>query len=325
MIDSCLECLKSLPARYAHKNPLVTVFLCTKDGERFLNKQLESFLNQTHKNISIVASDDGSVDKTVSILEGFKNQQSSIPLEIKVGPKEGVAKNFLNQIWESVNNSEFYAFSDQDDIWEKDKLERAIKYLNRVEQNVPALYCSRTRLIDKDDRAIGYSHLYTEQPSFANAIVQNIGGGNTMVMNKGAFALIQQTPNDINIVLHDWWAYMLITGVGGYVFYDEEHSVNYRQHERNQVGANQSFAARMYRIWLLITGEFRKWNNGNLKGLNELKQCLTDNNKEIYEKIINARKDGVFKRATKIYQSGVHRQTIMGNMGLIVATFLNKL
>lgn len=311
--------------RFALNDPEVTIMLCTYQGEKYIWKQLESIKNQTHKNLKVIVSDDGSIDSTVDLIQEYIKLNPDLEIKISYGPREGVAKNFLSQIWECKNNSEYYCFSDQDDIWESDKIERAIRYLNRVKQKTPALYCSRTKLIDERDQEIGYSCLYIEPPGFKNAIVQNIGGGNTMVMNVGAMRLLKKTPRNSQIILHDWWTYMLITGVEGYVFYDEQYSVKYRQHKDNQVGANTKLTARINRMWLLINGEFKKWNSGNLTALQEIQYCLTDKNRKLINNLLNARSESIFKRLYYIYKCGVHRQTLMGNLGLVVAAVLNKL
>ena len=60
----------------------------------------------------------------------------------------GFARNFLNGIASTPSNLKFYALSDQDDIWLSEKLQRAVSYLDKIESQVPALYCSRTTLTD---------------------------------------------------------------------------------------------------------------------------------------------------------------------------------
>jgi hypothetical protein len=71
--------------------------------------------------------------------------------------------------------------------------------------------------VDARGVSIGLSPLFEKPPSFANAIVQNIGGGNTMVFNEAARQLIAQTVKDAQVVSHDWWAYLLVSACGGAV------------------------------------------------------------------------------------------------------------
>ena len=83
-------------------------------------------------------------------------------------------------------DTEFFAYADQDDIWEADKLERAMKWLQTVPRHIPALYGSRTQLVDERNQYIGYSPLFGRSPSFENALVHNVAGGNPMVFHRAA-------------------------------------------------------------------------------------------------------------------------------------------
>jgi glycosyltransferase involved in cell wall biosynthesis len=120
-----------------------TILLCTLNGERFLAEQLDSLERQTFKNWTLIASDDGSSDRTESILQDFR--KSFEPGKVKVidGPRRGVPANFLSLACRKNLISEYYAFCDQDDVWEADKLARAIDILERAGASVPALYGSR--------------------------------------------------------------------------------------------------------------------------------------------------------------------------------------
>ena len=163
--------------------PLVAVLICTHDGARFLAEQLDSIISQDYKKISLWASDDGSKDDTKKILARYQSLDKNNRFTIHYGPREGFAANFHSLICHLDIQADYFAYSDQDDVWEPDKLSCAIAKLENVPSGVPALYCSRTILIDESGHYIGLSPLFEKPPSFANALVQNVGGGNTMVMN----------------------------------------------------------------------------------------------------------------------------------------------
>ena len=76
---------------------------------------------------------------------------------MRIGPRKGLVANFLSLACEQSPRGNYFVFSDQDDIWEPDKLARAVDWLRNVPADIPALYCSRTRLIDAEGRAIGFS------------------------------------------------------------------------------------------------------------------------------------------------------------------------
>lgn len=305
--------------------PKVLILLCTFDGQHYLADQLESFVAQTHTNWEVWASDDGSQDDTHAILEAYKSKWESGRLSIHFGPEEGFAANFLFITRKASTQADYYAYSDQDDIWEADKLQRAIDCLQTVPSNVPALYCSRTRVVDANNNDIGFSPLFKKVPSFANALMQNIGGGNTMVFNGAARELLQKTGEDKEIVSHDWWAYMVVCGCGGKVFYDAYPSLRYRQHDGNLVGVNATWSARLVRIRMMWQGRFRNWNDSNIEALQRLRPNLTSESQEILDRFSEARNLSLIPRLIGLKRSGIYRQTLFGNLGLIAAAIFKKI
>lgn len=305
--------------------PKVAILLCTCHGQRYLVDQLESFAAQTYGNWKVWASDDRSQDDTHAILKSYQAKWHPGRLSILAGPDEGFAANFLSLTCNADIEADYYAYSDQDDIWEADKLERAIAWLNSVPLDVPALYCSRTRLVDADNNSIGFSPLFTKPPLFPNALIQNVGGGNTMVFNRAARSLLQKGGGDITVVSHDWWAYMVVSGCGGRVFYDSYAAVRYRQHKLNLVGMNATWGDRLVRIRLLWQGRFRHWNDINIKALARIRDDLTQDNREALDHFASARERSLIPRLIGFKRSGIYRQTLTGNLGLIAAALLRKM
>lgn len=305
--------------------PKVAILLCTHNGRPYLAEQLDSLAAQIHTNWEVWASDDGSKDDTHAILEAYQQKWPNGRLLIQSGPAKGFAANFLSLACKSNISADYYAYSDQDDIWSPKKLARAVEFLNTIPQNTPALYCSRTRLVDSRNNEIGLSPLFTKPPSFANALVQNIGSGNTMVFNRSARALLQEAGCDIQVVSHDWWAYMLITGCGGHVFYDPNPNVRYRQHSNNLIGANSSWRARVKRIQYLWQGRFNHWSDVNIRALRKMYGSLTPDARNILDGFDLARESSLLQRLIRLKRSGVYRQTLFGNLGLLVAAILSRI
>lgn len=297
--------------------------MCTYQGEAFLKKQLESIYNQSFKDWSLWISDDGSKDKTLDIINLFKERQSKVKL-VK-GPQKGYVINFLSLLANPEIESDYYAFSDQDDIWETDKLERAVNYLKSIPSDIPALYCSRTRLIDINDKEIGFSPLFRKKPCLKNALVQNIAGGNTMVFNEAAKQVMSQLNVGMQIPAHDWWSYIAVAACNGRVYYDPYPSVCYRQHGNNLVGSNNNFLARLFRLNLLLEGRFRDWNNKNLEALSFIENELTDESIHLIDMFSRARIETSIKRIASLFKAGVFRQTILGNIGLYAGVLLKKI
>ncbi len=305
--------------------PHVAILLCTFHGQKYLAEQLESFAAQTYSQWAVWASDDKSSDDTRTILESYVAKWGVERLSICLGPSKGFAANFLSLTCNAEIGADYYAYSDQDDVWEADKLARAVAYLQSVQAGTPAVYCSRTRLVDADNKQIGLSPLFSKPPSFANALMQNIGGGNTMVFNQAARDLLCLAGDDVDVITHDWWTYLVVMGCGGQVYYDPQPSLRYRQHRDNLVGANVSLGSRIARIAMLWRGRFRDLNTRHFQALDRISQQLTSANKLILNEFRAARDKRLPPRVFGFLRSGVHRQTLMGNIGLVVATLFKKM
>jgi glycosyltransferase involved in cell wall biosynthesis len=190
-----------------------TALLCTLNGERFLAQQLASLEWQTFKNWRLIASDDGSSDRTKSILLAFQRYSEPGKVEIIDGPRRGAPANFLFQACAENLASEYYAFCDQYDLWEADKLSRAINVLEQGDPGILAFYGSRTRLIDEDGNEIGFSPFFPKRPEFRSTLVQSIAGGNTMVFNQKARELLVFCGADMDVPSHDSWLYQVTSAL----------------------------------------------------------------------------------------------------------------
>src|SRR6266481_7015240 len=318
-----------LPTRQSRRlpsatSPAVTILLCTLNGARFLAEQLASLERQTFKNWKLIASDDGCWDRTKSILLAFQKSFEPGKVEIIDGPQRGATANFLFQACAENLAGEYCAFCDQDDVWDADKLGRAIDALQRTQCGVPALYGSRTRLIDESGSEIGFSPLYHRRPEFRSALVQSIAGGNTMVFNQKARGLVMFCGADVDVASHDWWLYQVTSACGGQVRYDAHPSVRYRQHAHNVIGSNMGWTAFMHRLHMVRQGRFRHWEDLNVAALARLRPRMSPENRRIFDLFRKARQEPLLRRATIFAQTGVYRQTTLGNLGLVAAMVLNK-
>lgn len=301
----------------------VAVLMCTFNGQRFLSEQLASIAAQTHENWDVVVSDDGSTDQTLDIIATFSASQNRADrVRVFNGPKRGFATNFLTLTCNEAIQADFYAWSDQDDIWLNSKLETALTWLQTVPAGVPALYCGRTRGMNAQGKPMECSPLFSRPPTFANALVQSLAGGNTMVFNQAARDLMLDAGGHLDIVSHDWWAYLLVTGAGGQVAYDAQPFVLYRQHDGNLVGANSGLKARLSRLCMMFKGRFSNWNEQNIRCLTSARRLLTAENQQKLDCFRLARKSHLPGRLLGLLRAGVYRQTLPGNIGLFLAAIV---
>lgn len=295
------------------------------NGAEFLREQLASLAGQTVPQLDILASDDGSTDGTLEILEEAARRWDKGRFTIIAGPGAGsAAENFRSLILAADEIHDFVAYCDQDDIWMPDKLERAITNISG-EAGVPQLSCSRTELIDAKGKSIGLSPYFRRPPNFGNALVQSLAGGNTMVLNRRAFELVREATARAHFVSHDWWTYQVVTGVGGRVVYSSVPDTRYRQHATNDVGANIGLKARALRIIALLAGRFRRWNDVNIAALKLCKDLLTADATKTLLTFCGARTGTPRSRLTMLGKSGVFRQTQAGQVSLRIACILGLL
>ena len=169
----------------AHKkSPSVAILMCTYNGEAFLGEQLDSIEGQDYKNWTLFVNDDRSKDKTLDILKAYQKKWGNHKLIIRRGPQKGFCQNFLQIINDPKIKAHFYFLSDQDDVWMPHKVSHTLKFLTKLNPLKPKLYCARTTYVSSDAKKIlGQSELFSRPPSFKNALVQSIAGGNTMAFN----------------------------------------------------------------------------------------------------------------------------------------------
>lgn len=308
----------------------VAILLCTRNGQAHLVEQLESIARQHWPAWFVALSDDGSTDRTLEIARHYRDLWGGQRLSLWQGPQRGFAQNFLSCVRNPALSAEFYAWCDQDDVWHEDKLTQAVCWLQSIPAQRPALYMGRTRLIDAQGRPIGLSPRFRRRPGFANALVQNIGGGNTMVFNHAARCLLsefgtQLERSSLEVVSHDWWAYLVVTGVGGQVLYDPRPYVNYRQHDANLVGANTGWKARWLRLRLLLQGRLRDWNSTHLCALEAVQGHLTEENRQLLRQFRQLRGAPLGRRLAGLWRARLYRQTLVGGLGLWLAAVVGVL
>jgi hypothetical protein len=176
-----------------------------------------------------------------------------------------------------------------------------------------------------DGLSYGFSPLFTRPITFRNALIQSLGGGNTMVFNKAAKRLLEVV-GILDVVLHDWWMYQLVSAVGGAIRYDPQPALKYRQHLDNLIGSNLGWHARLVRVRMMLSGRFRDWNRMNVAALQRVPaHLIKPQNSVIVQLFAKARTASLLQRVYYLKQSGVYRQTLLGNIGLLAATLFNRI
>lgn len=217
----------------------VAVLMSTYNGEKYIREQIDSILSQIKVNVTLFIRDDGSTDSTVKIITQYTEKYSNIKLW--VGENIGVGNSFMQLLYSLTDEFDYYAFSDQDDIWLNEKLERAIEKISK--NTVPTLYVSNQILVDKNGRKLGMRYVQKPDLSYMQTLSNNKATGCTMLWNKALndrLTDINARPSKILLDnrIHDVWI-SAVAGLIGEIVYDQNGYILYRQHENNVVGVKK--------------------------------------------------------------------------------------
>jgi len=303
----------------------VSVILCTHKYVDYAEEQIRSIKNQINININIIISVDSDDKNTFIKWESLaKKYFEDKNISIVRGPMKGFSINFLNTILNLNPNSDYYAFSDHDDIWDKNKLYKAVEKLNKYDGNKPLLYGSRSRYIDENNEFISLSNKFSKNTVFRNALVQCFAGGNTMVFNNDLLKIIKKI-GLVDVKSHDWWLYILVTSCEGIAIFDTEPHISYRQHSLNIVGGNKGIKQSLLRLSYIFNGDYRKWNQTNVYYLNKNIAILSLENKKVLYNFVKIQNGNIFERIFYYIKSGVYRQTFFQNLALFIFVLIKKI
>lgn len=236
----------------------VCVIMAAYNGEKYLRSQVESILGGTYKNVVLRIFDDGSTDGTVELLEELKNEYPSQLFYKQNEGNLGCVKNFLQAAAET--DSDYYMFSDQDDVWMEDKITKTLHQMKQAEhrgiaedtekqaaqngQTVPVAVFTDAVVVDESLKPIhpsfhGQSRLDMEKLDFAHLLMENKVIGCTLMFNRALQQKLTVLPE--NIRWHDWWIGLIASSMG-VLSYLSEPTMYYRQHEKNVIG-NMGFGS----------------------------------------------------------------------------------
>lgn len=246
-------------------NHKVAVLLAAYNGSLWLEEQVNSILAQCGVDVKIFISVDKSNDGTERMVDSLVEKHANIVALEHGHHFGGAGKNFF-RLFSDVDFSgfDFISLSDQDDIWNSDKLCRACLLLSEYmvySSNVIAFYENGHQcLIDKAQPHVSHDFIF-----------EAAGPGCTYVFKRDVAVVFQtwlikhydEVRNEIS--LHDWLLYAFARSFGYSWFIDPEPSMLYRQHANNQVGTNNSFEAGKKRLKLIKD----KWYRGQVTQIAE--------------------------------------------------------
>lgn len=221
---------------------MISIALCTHNGERWLQEQLDSYVAQHRRPDELIVCDDRSNDGTVGLIEQFA-VRAPFTVELVVNDRNlGSTRNFEKAI--SLCKGDLIFLSDQDDVWLPSKIERIEREFDANEG--VGLVFSDAELVDEKLKPLGKTlasltfRASTRKDlqngkAFVSLLEQNFVTGGTMAFRSKFRESLAPTPEGVPNLIHDGWIALSIANEAPIVFVDEP-LIKYRQHAAQQVG-----------------------------------------------------------------------------------------
>lgn len=223
----------------------ISVVMATYNGEKYIEKQLDSLLSQSRLPDEIVIYDDHSIDKTYDLISEFVTQKAgNYPISIilkKNSENLGFARNFKNAI--DSSSGDLILLCDQDDIFTTDKIKSIEDFMNYNEQIIVLI--SAFKMIDDEDKLIsGIQPFKISRPVTTKELLKgNFYPGCTIAFKSE----LKQYLNHFNdkMFAHDWFLLLLASVLNkDSIYYSNNPLVLYRMHSENTLGLNYNYQIR---------------------------------------------------------------------------------
>lgn len=209
----------------------VLVIMSTYNGEKYLQEQVDSILNQKDVDVTLLIRDDGSSDRTPEILKEYKTKEKNV--HCIFGENLGFRRSFYDTLLGSEDIYDYYAFSDQDDVWNQDKLLNAVDAIEKQDNKI-ALYTTGLHVVDENLNFMYDNTFKKLRISYGSALSRQRLAGCTMVFTRELaeycrrFSITEEMGNTIS---HDAAVYYICLLVGGKVIFNPKSDINFRRHQ----------------------------------------------------------------------------------------------
>lgn len=204
--------------------------MATFNGEKFLKQQMQSILDQSYSKFDLYVNDDGSRDKTLDIIKSFSIKDNRVHVLNIKDNNNGQLYNF-DKLMRYVNNMEYeyIMFSDQDDIWYKDKILETLRFMKSKENGPTLVYTNYNENNISGSIKNKYDNFFpTEEHSIL--LFQNWIMGCTVMINNKLLKYSGSIPPEADN--HDNWV-MLLALTYGNIFYLDHVTMLHRLHNDN--------------------------------------------------------------------------------------------
>jgi glycosyltransferase involved in cell wall biosynthesis len=226
-----------------HEQGRIDILLPTYNGERFVERQIESILDQMDARCRMLIRDDASSDETLSLVRRFAvGQPDRVALLEDDGARLGACGNFGRLL--EYSDADYVALCDQDDVWLPGHISSLLERIQTVEREcgteTPVLAHTDLVVVDENLRTMApsfwsYSNINPVRGNRLNGLlVQNVVTGCATMVNRALARLACPIPK--TAPMHDWWL-ALVASAFGRIEAVPEKTVLYRQHSSNRLGA----------------------------------------------------------------------------------------
>jgi len=244
--------------QFKHK---IAIVLSIYNGEKYVVEQIDSLLSQTYKNLVIVIRDDGSDDKSFTIVQKYASMHPERFHVLALDKQNKGASGGFAFLMEYVLANKttlglekaYLMFCDQDDVWFDNKVEMQMEAMLKAEDaggDFPVLIHSDLQVVSSEKRLVAKSFvvfqgLEIKRNKFPNLVISNLITGCTALVNEAL--AVKALPIPDKAIMHDWWLAIVAAAFGKVIFLDTP-LIYYRQHENNTIGAKEFIRPSLIRL-----------------------------------------------------------------------------
>ena len=297
----------------------VIVVISTYNGAKNIERQLDSIFEQANVNVRVFVRDDCSKDNTVEVVKKYAQKHPHYEIKIVSGENVGFAKSFWLGL-SMCGDADYYAFSDQDDIWKKNKLICCIDAMQESEQIPQLAYCKMRR----SDVRLNYLEeqvevLKPEQLTKKLTLIKTYNYGAATVVNKSAKNLVCRVWPEVDDLPHDMWVGVLCYWFGK-VYYVDEELYYWIRYDTSVTGEGTKGTAIRYR--LKKTLQKKSYPNISMAMLKFYSDLLSQDDRAFLKKASDYKT--VFKdKLSLLFDPTFKRLTFSGTLALKLGILLN--
>ena len=302
--------------------PDVLILLAAYNGNQFIREQIDSIIKQDLANWKLVLSDDG--EKTSEILREYADRFPERIIHYRSGRRFGSAKaHFMHLLQRFGDEAPYVMFSDQDDVWEKNKIRKTLAAMKEEEANFdgPILVHTDLRVVDCSLKEISpsfflYSQLGKHRHTPAQLLIQSNVSGCTAMLNRKLTMLSVRRVDTDKILMHDHWTALIAAFFGRIIFVDEP-TILYRQHTSNSCGV-KSLLSPAYIVSALRRSNYRQLSIQAAAFLECYGDMINKKDAQLLRAVISLKTNNKLLRVFTYFRFGLWKSPLLRQIGQIV-------